>query len=157
MSWPSCILDKLRKAPVVILTIGGSEKLIWTYLFFTNNIYVNTHVWNIWKNLHATCIVIRSSSAPWRPGTSARHRRGIPWSLQFFLLNAVWNKIYICITWMTFEYFNARWTKVFFYGPIFFWCGNIPLYVLSGLYCLKLDHFQTWAEFLHLFKSLLKS
>ena len=110
MSWPSCILDKLRKAPVVILTIGGSEKLIWTYLFFTNNIYVNTHVWNIWKNLHATCIVIRSSSAPWRPGTSARHRRGIPWSLQFFLLNAVWNKIYICITWMTFEYF--LWTNL---------------------------------------------
>ena len=61
------------------LTITITKKI-----FSLNLIYIYlTNIQIISKNLQATCIVTVSSSAPRRPGTSARHWRGRPWSLQF--------------------------------------------------------------------------
>ena len=50
------------------------------------------------NNLHATCMVMLSSSAPWRPGTSARQRRGRPWSLKFLFFYNGFSGPHRCIS-----------------------------------------------------------
>ena len=85
------------------------------------------------NNLHATCMVMLSSSAPWSPGTSARQRRGRPWSLKFFSFI------------MDFQALKVYFQKKFQYADLSLGYVGIFHY-MSGLYCFKLDHFQTRAE-----------
>ena len=119
----------------------GAE--IW--LFKKKNMDRSIHlaVWHIQiisKNLQATCIVTVSSSAPRRPGTSARHWRGRPWSLQFQVnIYKVFLKKDIYNLWLHF--------KVFKYFSLHQYSSEVWIsHYMSGLYCLKLDHFQMWAE-----------
>ena len=94
------------------------------------------------NNLHATCMVMLSSSAPWRPGTSARQRRGRPWSLKFLFFYNGFSGPHKCISKKT---ASNHGEKVFHYADLSLGYVGISHY-MSGLYCFKLDHFQTRAE-----------
>ena len=86
-----------------------------------------------------------SSSAPWSPGTSALHRSGSPWSLKskpgFFR----WIRFFITLPLKTLPQGELKYFTMHQYS----FDVGISHY-MSGLYCLKLDHFQTRAESIYI-------